>query len=300
MSLAQFEEEHAATINMGIMQNKSSCLDLFEADTYALPPCQQCSLAFQPVINLLMVESGKITVSDNETELELTAGQVWLVEENQTLTVNNTSASQDALIISVRLHLAMISRFKHRYDQALLQRQDQRSLINSMIMQGKAPTVFPSSDLTRMAITAFRLFGSQGDEGLYALKLEELLLLNLKSSKGHLLAFQMLTRTDPAKEKFRQFVEENVLNDWSLSTYAKQSAMSLTAFKVMFNQVFCETSPKAWINEKRLQHADKELRTTRKRIIDIAMESGFSSQSYFTQSYKARFGRSPSDTRQNR
>ena len=35
-------------------------------------------------------------------------------------------------------------------------------------------------------------------------------------------------------------------------------------------------------------------------IVDIAMEAGFSSQSYFTQSYRRRFGCTPSRSRQGR
>ncbi|MBP5144333.1 helix-turn-helix domain-containing protein, partial [Pseudomonas chlororaphis] len=35
-------------------------------------------------------------------------------------------------------------------------------------------------------------------------------------------------------------------------------------------------------------------------IVDIAMASGFSSQSYFTQSYRRRFGCTPSRPRQRR
>ena len=278
--------------------NKTTCGGLFESSSYTLVEGEKIEISFKPLVNLVLIVSGQINVTASGRQFSLASGEIWLVKEDGDCKIENNVPGRDAAFITIRLHFAMLSRFKERYEQALLSKITQSAQIDYMHTQKRDEFIFSSCDLTRMAADSFRVFSTHGDDGLFALKLEELLLIKLNGKKGHLLAILMLNRCDPALERYRRFIEENVLNDWSLSTYAKEAGMSLTSFKVMFSRVFQGASPKTWINERRLRFADAQVRTTRKRLIDIAMEAGFSSQSYFTQSYKARFGESPSEVRQ--
>ena len=75
--------------------------------------------------------------------------------------------------------------------------------------------------------------------------------------------------------------------------------MGLTSFKELFGSVY-GVSPRAWISERRILYAHHLLLNSEMSIVDIAMESGFSSQSYFTQSYRRRFGCTPSRSRQGK
>lgn len=273
------------------------CADLFTATSITIKGNSGTHVSFNSIINLLMVKSGKVGVIDGPDYIELFAGNICLIEEQDEFLIKNADPLFDAEVISVEMNLSMVARFKNRYDEILLKRQEQTDSVEVFACTKSNRIVFESCNFSIMALEAFSVFVREEDKGLCILKMEELMLLKLKSTNGSHLAFHILNRCDPAKEKYRNFVEYNVLNDWSLATYAKNLGMSLTSFKVMFKQVFTESSPKAWINERRLAHADKLLRATRMRLIDIAMESGFSSQSYFTQSYKARFGYCPSNIR---
>ncbi|WP_265715986.1 helix-turn-helix domain-containing protein, partial [Providencia rustigianii] len=53
----------------------------------------------------------------------------------------------------------------------------------------------------------------------------------------------------------------------------------------------------SWISEKRIMYAHQLLINTSMSIVEVSMEAGFSSQSYFTQSYHKRFGYTPSRVR---
>lgn len=133
---------------------------------------------------------------------------------------------------------------------------------------------------------------------LAMLRMEELLTLLIFSPQGAALLAALRQQGSRHAHRMHAFMEENFLQEWRLDQYAKAYGLGLTAFKTMFHALY-NCSPRAWISERRIVHAHNLLLNTHKSIIDIAMESGFSSQSYFSQSYRRRFGRTPSDARRS-
>lgn len=131
---------------------------------------------------------------------------------------------------------------------------------------------------------------------LFELKLEELLLLIIHSGSGTELCTLIRGQTTRSSERLHTFMETHYLKDWKLCEFAKEFGASLTTFKELFHEVY-GVSPRAWITERRLLYAYNLLLSSEIRIVDIAMEAGFSSQSYFTQSYRRRFGTTPSKVR---
>lgn len=294
------ELEQSSNAKVSIEHRK--CGDLFELRTALIPPNELTTLSFEPLINLVMVVFGSIQVETNHSTFELTVGQVWLVNGSESCSLLNLKAKQDAVVLSVLIKSTMLSLFFSRYqydeesEKKMLTSCDDNRVKSEVEM---SQIVFPTCQLTRLTLESFRLFSQQSDLGLNALKLEELLLLllKLKGDKGQLLVKKMRNENDPIQEKFRRFMEKNATRNWQVSDYAKNIGMSLTSFKNMFGRVYGAKSPKAWINEKRLHHAQLQLKHTNKRMIDIALDSGFSSQSYFTQLYKTHYGVSPSGAR---
>ncbi|MEG0610153.1 MAG: AraC family transcriptional regulator [Morganella sp. (in: enterobacteria)] len=131
---------------------------------------------------------------------------------------------------------------------------------------------------------------------LMKLKLEELLLIIALSEQGIRLMSVLRQLSNRQAERLQIFMEKHYLNDWKLNEFSKEFGMGLTTFKELFGSVY-GTSPRAWISERRLLFSHQLLLNTQMSIVDISMEAGFSSQSYFTQSYRKRFGFTPSKTR---
>ncbi len=133
-------------------------------------------------------------------------------------------------------------------------------------------------------------------ETLINLRLSELMLLLSYSDKGSELMSNLRQLSNRQAERLQIFMENNYLKEWKLNEFSKEFGMGLTTFKELFNSVYA-TSPRAWISEKRIMYAHQLLINTDMSIVEISMEAGFSSQSYFTQSYRKRFGYTPSRSR---
>ncbi|HDN2513651.1 TPA: helix-turn-helix transcriptional regulator [Providencia rettgeri] len=133
-------------------------------------------------------------------------------------------------------------------------------------------------------------------EAIVSLRISELLLLLSYSEQGAILLSNFRQLSNRQAQRLQLFMENNYLKEWKLSEFARAFGMGLTTFKELFNTVYA-TSPRSWISEKRIMYAHQLLVNTAMSIVEISMEAGFSSQSYFTQSYRKRFGYTPSKSR---
>ncbi|WP_169449798.1 helix-turn-helix transcriptional regulator [Paludibacterium yongneupense] len=97
---------------------------------------------------------------------------------------------------------------------------------------------------------------------------------------------------------FFEFIANNSLNPWSVTRYAEELGIPLRKFNELFVEKY-GVSAKHWLLEHRLQHARGLLVMTRQRVVDIALECGFSNHAHFADSFKRRFGLSPSSWRQS-
>jgi len=131
---------------------------------------------------------------------------------------------------------------------------------------------------------------------LIDLRIKELLLLLAHGQQGASLLSVFRQLSNRQAERLQSFMENNYLKEWKLNEFAKEFGMGLTTFKELFSTIY-NTSPRAWISERRIMYAHQLLINTDLSIVDISMEAGFSSQSYFTQSYRKRFGFTPSRAR---
>jgi AraC family transcriptional regulator len=96
------------------------------------------------------------------------------------------------------------------------------------------------------------------------------------------------------------FFEQHIKEEVDISTIIRQSCFSTTHFYRVFLALVGE-SLKDYIRKRRLSDAAVELCTSKKRIIDIAVEYGFNSQEVFTRAFFRLFGMTPGRYRaQNR
>jgi len=89
------------------------------------------------------------------------------------------------------------------------------------------------------------------------------------------------------------FMEENYMQDLSLSDFANFTGRSIAGFNRDFRKAFGVT-PQKWIIDKRLRLARQILWDKGCSVTEAMYESGFSNISYFSRVYKQAFGHSPS------
>ena len=74
--------------------------------------------------------------------------------------------------------------------------------------------------------------------------------------------------------------------------FAKLTGRSLAAFKRDFGQVF-QTSPRKWLQEKRLAEAYHLIQQKKRKPTEIYLDVGFENLSHFYTSFKQKFGVTP-------
>jgi transcriptional regulator GlxA family with amidase domain len=101
---------------------------------------------------------------------------------------------------------------------------------------------------------------------------------------------------DPKLLRVIALMQGSIDRPQSMEVFARGVGVSLRQLDRLFLK-HLGTSPKRHYLKIRLDHACQLLRQTRMPILDVAMASGFSSASYFSQSYLDHFGRTPSSER---
>jgi len=93
-----------------------------------------------------------------------------------------------------------------------------------------------------------------------------------------------------------RFIQQNPQENLSLQSIAENAGFSLTYFDALF-QKYTGYSPVEYARKYKLTRSALQLRTTRKTVLDIALEFGYESPESFARAFKAYYGLSPSDYR---
>lgn len=100
-------------------------------------------------------------------------------------------------------------------------------------------------------------------------------------------------------EKLRKIVElmaDNLDEPFSAVELAKSAGLSVRQVERLFLR-HLNMTPGRYYMRLRLERARELLRQTNMPILDVAIATGFTSHSYFAQSYRLQFGRPPSEER---
>lgn len=93
-------------------------------------------------------------------------------------------------------------------------------------------------------------------------------------------------------QKSIDYIEKNIKEDIDIYTAVQQSGYSTTHFYRIF-QAFMGETIKEYIIKRKLSDAAIELVTTKKRLIEIAVDYGFNSQEVFTRAFTKLFNITP-------
>ena len=97
-------------------------------------------------------------------------------------------------------------------------------------------------------------------------------------------------------KKVIQYIQANYRTPLTIDKLAETAGMSEGHFCRVFKQYTLKT-PVQFVNGVRLTHAADQLTNTNKRVLDIAMDCGFNSVSYFIEVFRESFGITPSKYR---
>lgn len=95
------------------------------------------------------------------------------------------------------------------------------------------------------------------------------------------------------------YIEANLRQTISMERVAAEAGYSRFYFGRLFRATVGET-PGSYVRKRRLSEAAHELVTSKRRILDIALDYQFQSQAAFTRSFKRLFGINPGDYRRKR
>jgi AraC family L-rhamnose operon regulatory protein RhaS len=93
-------------------------------------------------------------------------------------------------------------------------------------------------------------------------------------------------------------LSSNCAQQWTLAEMAEQCGIHRTQFSKVFQKLTGST-PMEYLFRIRMEHAKTMLRETDIKIIDIALECGYSTSQYFANTFKQAAGATPSEYRKH-
>ena len=256
--------------------------------------CRWCMPTFEfksnPEEGIAILIEGELIVQDVCTTLRIAPGEMIFARRGNYVV---STEGQESRILWIPLTVTRLQSFIQRFGALLSEVERCEEPSSGMI-------AFASTPLLADCVKGIKaLLEHEHPPALAVLRIEELLMLFAFSPQGPALMAMLRQQGNRQVERLQAFMEVNYLQEWRLSEFAREFGMGLTTFKELFGSVY-GVSPRAWISERRILYAHHLLLNSEMSIVDIAMESGFSSQSYFTQSYRRRFGCTPSRSRQGK
>lgn len=124
----------------------------------------------------------------------------------------------------------------------------------------------------------------------------EVVLINLMRTSGHPFSVVTTERANKVCGRIKRFIDSNYAEDISLDALAEKEHISKYYLVRTFAKHF-GMSPIHYLNEVRTRASMELLVSTDLSISQIAQSTGFSSQSYFSQSFRRSCGKTPRDYR---
>ncbi|PHM74299.1 helix-turn-helix transcriptional regulator [Xenorhabdus kozodoii] len=236
---------------------------------------------------LYILLDGEMVWKDCINTYHIKSNEILFTHPGNYAAKTNTPSCQ---LLWLPLHMEFLRRFLQRFG-TLLSKIERREFPAYRLIPFN-----PFPLLTESIRGLANLLAHDSPQALIQLRVEELLLMLSLGKQGALLMSILRKLSNRQVERLQTFMEAHYLKEWKLNDFAREFGMGLTSFKELFNSVY-GTSPKAWISEQRILYAHQLLLNSEMSIADISLESGFSSQSYFTQSYRRRFGYTPNRAR---
>lgn len=232
-----------------------------------------------------MIVSGEMELNDGTERKLFRKGDVYFVRKNQLLKfIKNPAENEEFKSLSIR------------FDETSL-RQAGTLETASLEAKWRPPAFIDLSGARHLryfmeSLLQYRELLENKAPELLALKQHEALMLLLAHDPE--LKKVLLDFSEPHKIDLEAFMQQNYHFNVRLERFAYLTGRSLATFKRDFQKIF-QTSPRSWLQHRRLQEAYFLITQKRQRPNDIYLDLGFEDLSHFSFAFKKQFGRPPTE-----
>ncbi|MEC5144857.1 AraC family transcriptional regulator [Chitinophaga sp. 212800010-3] len=234
---------------------------------------------------LSMIISGEMELNDGTQRTVFRKGDLYLARKNNLLKFEKTPTEKEEFkSLSIWLDEATL---KEVCDQEAFHLEDKL----------KTPAFINLSDAQHLryfmeSLLQYRELLENKAPELLKLKQKEVLMLLFAYNKN--LKKVLFDFSEPHKIDLEEFMQKNYHFNVKLERFAYLTGRSLATFKRDFQKAF-QTSPRSWLQQRRLQEAYFLITQKRQRPNDIYLDLGFEDLSHFSFAFKKQFGQSPSE-----
>jgi AraC-like DNA-binding protein len=227
--------------------------------------------------------SGETHIDHQNGVIVLKEGQLMISHRNQLAKAFKYPAkNKEYRSLSVILHAERIRKFGMDQHYALDKKYN-----------GVPNVLLKSNSFTDSFFQSLVPYVEQVDhvsKQMEAAKVNEILTLLLETYPE--LKTFLFDFSEPFKIDLEEFMRKNYQYNVPIEKFAKLTGRSLASFKRDFQKIF-ETSPRKWLQEKRLSEAYHLLEKKQRKPADIYLDLGFENLSHFYSSFKEKFGITP-------
>jgi AraC-like DNA-binding protein len=223
--------------------------------------------------------------TDGVREYRASKGAFRLIRRNQLLKYEKQPPEQGNFE-SLNIHLSqeMLKEFSRTYN-FYAEPHDQSEPVLHI-------EVTPVLRSYLLSLLEYRQLNALTDQNLVDLKLKECLQFVLQANPG--LKNILFDFAEPYKIDLEEFMVKNYHFNVRIERFAYLTGRSLATFKRDFQKIF-HTSPRHWLQQKRLLEAHYLLSHKGQTASKVYLDLGFENLSHFSYSFKKHFGYPPSD-----
>ncbi|WP_227686846.1 helix-turn-helix domain-containing protein [Spirosoma arboris] len=243
------------------------------------------TVAFLQHNTLVLQVSGQFTLDTSSEKISMRQGEMLLIGKNQLGQLTKTplpGEDYETIVISLQEDLLRT-----------IALEEQVAIPQKYV--GPSNILIPGNDFLRgyfqSVIPYARNPADMIPTAMGILKVKEvvkLLLHTMPELRSFLFDF-----SEPYKIDLEKFMLSNFKFNVPVEKFAQLTGRSLAGFKRDFKRTF-GTSPRHWLQERRLTEALHLLEKKNKKSSEIYLDLGFESLSHFSHSFKQKFGKAPS------
>lgn len=236
---------------------------------------------------LVLQVSGQFTLETSSQKISMRSGEMLLIGKNQLGEITKIPLPGEGHYETIVIFLQEDLLRKIALEEQIDSRQKYAGPPNILIpandfLQGYFQSVIPYVRNPEKKIPA----------AMGMLKVKEAVKLLLHSKPA--LSEFLFDFSEPYKIDLEKFMRSNFYFNVPVEKFAQLTGRSLAGFKRDFKKTF-GTSPRQWLQERRLMEARHLIEKKNKKSSAIYLDLGFESLSHFSHSFKKKFGKAPSD-----